>query len=101
LRDHPDFLRARANQLVAVACGPRPKRRVELERRRPWLPVIVRGVPVIHSPSAAHRELGKHWSTAYRPALTQVRGHGDWLLLTVGDRCEPLLGARRGHGRRG
>jgi hypothetical protein len=44
---------------------------------------------------------GKHWHVALRRALMQLRGHGNWPLLTVGDRCEPLLGARRGHGRRG
>src|SRR5512132_3503607 len=27
--------------------------------------------------------------------------HGNRPMVTVGDRCEPMLGARRGHGRRG
>jgi hypothetical protein len=52
-------------------------------------------------PSAAHRELGKHPRVAHRGPLMQLSRHGDGLLLSVNDRCRPMLRARRGHGRRG
>ena len=47
----------------------------------------------------SYRELGKHCAAAYRRAMTQPTTYGDCPLLTVGDRCEPLLGARRGPAR--
>jgi hypothetical protein len=51
--------------------------------------------------STRDRELGKHCRTGRCSGVAQVRGLRQWPLLTAGDRCRPLLGARRGHGREG
>jgi hypothetical protein len=47
-----------------------------------------------------HRELGKHPSTACWCLILQFRRCSDCPLLTVEDRCRPMVRARRGHGQR-
>jgi hypothetical protein len=45
--------------------------------------------------------LGKHCQPAHRRPVAHLKAYGNGSLLTVGDRCERLLGARPGQGRRG
>jgi hypothetical protein len=48
-----------------------------------------------------NRELGKHCNPSRHPPTAELSGSGERPLLTARDRCGPMLGARRGHGRRG
>ena len=50
--------------------------------------------------SNPHRELGKLPLTAPDTLILPLGGHTDRPWLSVDDRCEPALRARRGHGRR-
>ena len=66
--------------------------------------VSVRGCPPTLDASRAGAEVPRAWeavSDCRCRLMMQLSGHRNRPLLTVGDRCEPLLGARRGHGWRG
>jgi hypothetical protein len=49
----------------------------------------------------SYRKLGKHPRAAPDGLVLQLGGHGQRPWLSVDDRWEPMLRARRGHGRRG
>jgi hypothetical protein len=78
----------------------------ELEGRRPavlldhWWPLVpatARARLLRHGPSADQRR-NHHERSPGHPPTAQLSGPGGLPLLTVGDRGEPMGGARRGHG---